>query len=366
VGDIERLVEKSLLGRSQPPTQRKIDERLGKLAEGPDADGARAALLRTTINLVETTDDKASWKAYAAEDKRRQMDAMNHPGLLRAVEAGKTKYLFANGSISSELADEAYAQAVEKVVAMPLPPDATGRIWYAFTPLVEEKSTVSPQTRERIRLACLERVTVATAALPTLDTTPAERERFGKLMNSSRKSYESAYAKGTLLNNPAPDIEFLWTDAPGAPRKLSDLKGKVVVLDFWAVWCGPCVGSFPEVRELQARYKDYPVVILGVTDMPGTPPPTTDTGPPPQWKGETQFPALAAWAKEKHVTWPLAVGSVGVFNPEYGIRGIPHVVIIDPDGKVRYRALHPAIEPEKKHAYIDGLLKEFKLSHPNS
>ena len=102
--------------------------------------------------------------------------------------------------------------------------------------------------------------------------------------------------------------------------------------------------------------------------MQGTPRPAAAPGETIEWKPEVQFPALEAWAKdEKHeMTWPIAVGGASVFNPDYGVNGIPHVVILDPEGKVRYRGMHPASEPEKKHGYINGLLKEFKLPAPDA
>ena len=53
-----------------------------------------------------------------------------------------------------------------------------------------------------------------------------------------------------------------------------------------------------------------------------------------------------------------------VFNPDFGIRGIPHVAIVDTKGVVRYNGLHPAVDPEKKHEYINGLLEEAGLPHP--
>src|SRR5438067_2346421 len=67
-----------------------------------------------------------------------------------------------------------------------------------------------------------------------------------------------------LLDKPAPEItgEF---GLNGKAVKLSDLKGKVVLVDFWAVWCGPCIATFPHLREWNKEYKDKGLEILGVT-----------------------------------------------------------------------------------------------------
>ena len=53
----------------------------------------------------------------------------------------------------------------------------------------------------------------------------------------------------------------------GNPIKLADLKGKVVVLDFWGYWCGPCIGSMPELIKVHDQFKDRPVVILAIHDQ---------------------------------------------------------------------------------------------------
>src|SRR5205085_578578 len=61
----------------------------------------------------------------------------------------------------------------------------------------------------------------------------------------------------------APD--FTLKDSHGVHVKLSDLRGKVVVLDFWATWCGPCKVTIPEMNKLAQKYQDKGVVILGIS-----------------------------------------------------------------------------------------------------
>lgn len=161
-----------------------------------------------------------------------------------------------------------------------------------------------------------------------------------------------------LVGQPAPELNFVWSSEPKL-KKLSDLKGKVVVIDFWATWCGPCITTFPQIRELTAHYKEADVVVLGVTSVQGSvmglEPARIDTRNDP----EREFALTADFIKAKEMTWPVVFSEQRVFNPDYGVRGIPHMAIIAPDGTVRHNGLHPSLPHAEKVEKIDAILKEF-------
>lgn len=170
--------------------------------------------------------------------------------------------------------------------------------------------------------------------------------------------------KAKLIGNTSPEINFTWSTKDGL-KKLSDLKGQVVVLDFWATWCGPCIRSFPNIRAEVEHFKGSPVTFLGVTSLQGQV--SNLEAKPIDTKGnpEKEMSLMPDFMKKHDMTWDVAFSEQNVFNDDYGVTGIPYLAILAPDGSVRFAGLHPGDESADIPGKIAALLKEFNLPVPN-
>jgi cytochrome c biogenesis protein CcmG, thiol:disulfide interchange protein DsbE len=130
-------------------------------------------------------------------------------------------------------------------------------------------------------------------------------------------------SKGKMSGKEAPEFSVelvLNADragaAPGASSvKLSDLRGKAVVIDFWATWCGPCRAEAPIVNKLAERYRGKDVVVLGVN---------TDDG-----EGKAK-----AFAQQERLTYPIAYDGDRSAANAYNVQGLPTLVVVSKTGKI--------------------------------
>jgi len=140
-----------------------------------------------------------------------------------------------------------------------------------------------------------------------------------------------------LVGKPAPPFQAsAWVN--GEPTSLEQLKGKVVLLDFWAVWCGPCISTFPHLRELHEKYGSQGLAIVGLTDYSGYGF-NTETGTieqKPDLSQADEQTAVAQFAQHHQLPHPLGIlAADSSVNQEYGVTGIPQMVLIDRQGKIR-------------------------------
>ena len=126
-----------------------------------------------------------------------------------------------------------------------------------------------------------------------------------------------------LLGKQAPAIELTTLD--DAKFNLAEQAGKVVVLDFWATWCGPCVAALPKITETTAKYKDKGVIFYAVNV-------------------QEEAPIIREFLTAQKLAPPVLLDSAGKASEAFGVSGIPQTVVIDKAGKIQ--VIHVGAGPE--------------------
>lgn len=132
--------------------------------------------------------------------------------------------------------------------------------------------------------------------------------------------------------------DFALSDIEGNRHTLSMYRGRVVLLDFWATWCGPCKVAIPKLIELDKEYRAEGLVILGI--------------------GLDSESALKSFVQESGITYPVLIGDEPVAKA-YEITAIPTVLLLNREGRVarRWVGFTPGMEVQFR-AEIERLLAE--------
>ncbi len=138
-----------------------------------------------------------------------------------------------------------------------------------------------------------------------------------------------------IVGSEAPD--FALSDSSGKPVKLRDLRGKVLIVDFWATWCGPCRRLMPQIEKMHRELADKGLVVLGLN------------------VGE-DAETVAKFAKEQGYTFRLLLGAEPDVSDKYFVEAYPTTFVIDRQGRIAFREIGGAGVAELRSA-VEGALR---------
>jgi thiol-disulfide isomerase/thioredoxin/outer membrane lipoprotein-sorting protein len=156
------------------------------------------------------------------------------------------------------------------------------------------------------------KLTQLTRALKVDQPIPAELFAFTPPADAREQAPQSA-GRVDLTGKDAPAFRGVSLD--GKTYTLEALKGRPVLLDFWATWCGPCIKSMPTLDKINETYKGQGLVVLGI-DV------------------EETRETVEKFLKTKPIAYPVIMGSEAGIPQAYGVTGFPTFVLISPEGKV--------------------------------
>jgi thiol-disulfide isomerase/thioredoxin len=279
------------------------------------------------------------------------LDTIKEMPLPTAINAYSTAMITANSFVPGLVADKKYDQAYEILAE------------------VESRLPSSDENAQNQTYLDNARGSLAAANANVLKAEKgvqaAVRYLDNKIKFASSDTLKTAYTNaGRGMKSEIKRTELIGADAPMFPvertigefKDFASLKGKVVIIDFFAHWCGPCIASFPDVRKMYDELKGQGLEIVGATTYYGYY--KSENTAKRDMDKDTEFARMGDFMKDHNMSWPVVYSDRSLFDT-YGVTGIPTTYLVGRDGKVHSFHVGYSAESFKKfREEVEKLLKE--------
>jgi thiol-disulfide isomerase/thioredoxin len=219
-------------------------------------------------------------------------------------------------------AREAYADALKLVAASAGDPERRDDTIYSAGAILA--GVLFKENRRADGVQVIQEMRARAVAIPSASL----YGRATEFLLRQGERYEAPPSLADAAQSAPPEIEVAeWIDQQ--PVNLAALRGKVVLLDFWATWCGPCRVSMPKINALSRRFKDRGLVVLGLTEFEGN-----VDGKSATRAEEMEY--LREFKRKQNISYGFGVSDDTKTRHTYAIYSIPTTVLIDRKGRVRF------------------------------